>query len=100
MSPDCFDKILFAYKVSSSQALTLLHSPIVYFKTRDPQVLVAALALVHRNLFSDQMYTHGEILFSVVDLSDQLVARGPELFVTVDVLEVVKLARSSKENET
>ena len=78
MSPDCFDKILFAYKVSSSQALTLLHSPIVYFKTRDPQVLVAPLSLVHRNLFSDQMYTHWEILFSAVDLSDQLVARGPD----------------------
>ena len=39
------DKILFAYKVSSSQALPLLHSPIVYFTTRDPQALVATLAL-------------------------------------------------------
>ena len=72
------DKILFAYKVSSSQALPLLHSPIVYFKTRDPKVLVAPLALVHRNLVSDQMYTHGEILLSFVDLSDQLVARAPD----------------------
>ena len=58
------DKMLFAYTVSSSQALPLLHSPIVYFKTRDPKVLVAPLALVHRNLVSDQMYTHGEILLS------------------------------------
>ena len=96
------DKMLFAYTVSSSQALPLLHSPIVYFKTRDPKVLVAPLALVHRNLFSDQMYTHGEILFSFVDLSEQLVARSlvEELFVTVDVREVAQLARSSKEDET
>ena len=96
------DKMLFAYTVSSSQALPLLHSPIVYFKTRDPKVLVAPLALVHRNLVSDQMYTHGEILFSFVDLSEQLVARSlvEELFVTVDVREVAQLARSSKEDET
>ena len=45
VSESLCDKMLFAYKVSSSQALSLLHSPIVYFKTRDPQVLVATLAL-------------------------------------------------------
>ena len=60
------------------------------------------LSLVHRNLVSDQMYTHGEILFSFVDLSEQLVARSlvEELFVTVGVREVAQLARSSKEDET
>ena len=74
------DKILFAYKVSSSQALTLLHSPIVYFKTRDPQVLVAPLALSgpQKPFLRPDVHTHGEILFSFVDPSNQLVARGPD----------------------
>ena len=70
------DKILFAYKVSSSQALPLLHSPIVYFTTRDPKVLVAPLALVHRNLVSDQMYTRGDSVDARRPL--QLVARGSD----------------------
>ena len=59
------DKMLFAYKVSSSQALPLLHSPIVYFTTRDPQALVAPLALSgpQKPFLRPDVHTRGDFVF-------------------------------------